>query len=235
MTNGHFKHTVLIVAVLLGFMYGSIVQASQAQSNSSLPISVGSKPNGIPYGDWTGKWWQWALSIPLKDNPQNDPTGKNCGLNQTGSVWFLVGTTGGLAERECPVPTGKSILFPIITAECSYIENPDLKTETALKSCVKSQIDQVNNLQVTVDGVILQDLKKYRIQSPIFNINFPQDNIYGVSAGPTKGVSDGYWIFLEPMSPGKHQIYFSGSAVDYTATGTQNFVTGAKYNLTVGP
>jgi hypothetical protein len=30
-----------------------------------------------------------------------------------------------------------------------------------------------------------------------------------VEAGPTLGVADGYWILLEQMSVGKHEIHFS--------------------------
>ncbi|MBA3750541.1 MAG: hypothetical protein H0X03_06565 [Nitrosopumilus sp.] len=79
----------------------------------------------------------------------------------------------------------------------------------------------------------LKDLKKYRVTSPPFDINFPEDNIYGVTSGPTKGVSDGYWVFLNPLSPGKHEIEFKGSTADYSTTSSQNFATETKYNLTV--
>lgn len=226
---------VVLLLIISSVTIPSLPQSSLAENTSPRRVSLDSKPYGVSYPQWTAKWWQWALSIPLKDNPQNDPTGKNCGLKQSGPVWFLVGTTGGLAERQCNIPAGKAILFPIINAECSYKENPGLKTESELRNCAKSQVDQVTNLQVTVDGLSIQALKNYRIQSPIFDITFPENNIYGVSAGPSKGVSDGYWVFLEPFSAGKHEIDFSGAAVDYTATGTQNFVTTAKYHLTTTP
>jgi hypothetical protein len=54
-----------------------------------------------------------------------------------------------------------------------------------------------------------------------------------VSLRTAQAVSDGYWILLNPLSAGKHEIRFSGSLVDYTATGPVNFVTDTKYDLTI--
>jgi len=185
------------------------------------------------YNDWTSKWWQWALSIPRDTNPQNDPDGKNCGINQEGPVWFLAGTTGGFVKRDCVIPSDRAILFPIINTECSFMEYPNLRTAEDLRQCANSQIDTVNNLFASIDKIEIKDLKKYRVTSPIFDINFPRNNIYGVSSGLTKGMSDGYWIFLKPLSLGQHELYFKGSSVDYTTTSSQNFITDVKYNITV--
>jgi hypothetical protein len=44
--------------------------------------------------------------------------------------------------------------------------------------------------EATVDGVNIQNLDKYVVQSPLFNAKFPQDNIFGAPAGPTQAVSD---------------------------------------------
>ena len=39
-----------------------------------------------------------AFSIPSKDSPALDKTGENCGIGQSGPVWFLAGVTGGKAN-----------------------------------------------------------------------------------------------------------------------------------------
>jgi len=77
------------------------------------------------------------------------------------------------------------------------------------------------------------DLKSYRIQSPLFSVTLPEDNIFGVTAGPTQAVSDGYWVFLSPLSPGNHEIHFRGATVDFTIGSTNNFVTESKYDVAV--
>ena len=64
----------------------------------------------------------------------------------------------------CTIPAGKAILSPVATNECSYAENPNLKTEAELRACAVSG-DEVNSIEATVDGVPVNDIAKYRIQS----------------------------------------------------------------------
>ena len=108
-----------------------------------------------------------------------------------------------------------------------------MKTESDLRSCAKADQDKATNLQVTVDGVAISDVKMYRVQSPLFNVTIPKDNVIGSPPGTTQAVSDGFWILLKPLPVGKHQIHFSGSLVDFTATGPLNLISDAKYNITI--
>lgn len=105
-----------------------------------------------------------------------------------------------------------------------------MKTEKELRDCAQWPGGSV---EVTIDGVKIQELEKYNIQSPIFDVVFPENNIFGASAGPTQAVSGGWWILLEPLPPGDHQLNFGGSVVDNATTGTQSFATEATYNLNI--
>ena len=40
------------------------------------------------------KWWRWAVSSPINENPIVDNSGKYAGINQAGPVWYLAGTPG---------------------------------------------------------------------------------------------------------------------------------------------
>jgi hypothetical protein len=204
-------------------------------ANSTLmPLSVDTKQYNLSYGEWTAKWWQWALSIPQDKNPVADVTGENCDVGQSGPVWFLAGTFGGLNVRNCEIPAGKSILFPVINGECSYAEYPDLRTEAELRNCAVSSNDAVSELMVSIDGQAINEsqLKTYRVESPLFNITLPRGNIYGLEEGSSQAVSDGFWVFLPPLTPGKHEIHFRGAIIDFTTASTNNFVTESKYNIT---
>jgi hypothetical protein len=85
-----------------------------------------SLPGGLSYQEWNAEWWQCAWSIPLTMNPLFDATGVDCAVNQSrsGPVWFLAGTSGfnGLnnAMRNCVVPAGKMIFFPIVNLGNDY-------------------------------------------------------------------------------------------------------------------
>lgn len=193
---------------------------------------VNSKPYGLSYGEWSGKWWQWLTQIPSNVNPINDKTGANCAQRQSGPVWFLAGSSGGAAVRNCVIPAGKAILFPAITTECSYAEDSTLKTEDQLRSCAING-DQGGISQFTLDGMNLKSLQTYSIQSPLFNFTFPKDNIFSARPGPTQSVSDGVFVMLQPLSPGNHTVHSKGVVIANPSLGTQSFSTDATYNLVV--
>ena len=99
--------------------------------------------------------------------------------------------------RSCTVPSGKPLFFPIISNECSYAENANLKTPSQLIDCAKSPNKNLNYLQLSIDGVPIPNLDKYRITSTkLFNFTFAKDNIAGVPPGPTSGAVDGWFGYV---------------------------------------
>jgi hypothetical protein len=212
-----------------------VVWASSAKASKDAPavsvFNTTSKPFGLTYGDWTARWWQWAYSIPKDIHPAYDNTGKHCAVNQNGPVWFFPGTYGKSVVRDCTVPAGKAILFPILNSECSFGEFPNLKTIQQLRMCAKVFQDQVIQLQASVDGMPIPDLEKYRIQSLQFNFTLPKDNILGLPANTsTQAVADGNWVFLKPLPQGKHEITFRGNTVGSTTITTTT--TNKNNNIT---
>ena len=188
---------------------------------------VNSSPYNVPYGEWTARWWRWALSIPNDKNPLVDDTGKNCSEFQSGPVWYLSGTTGETysATRTCSIPAGKSILFPIIASLFSFAEVPFIKTDQELISYSAKDIDDCSLLEASVDGQKLQNLDQHRIQFGPFDISLPSDNIWNVQSGATRAVSDGFWIFLKPLNDGYHKINFHGIE--------PNFHTNVTYQIII--
>jgi hypothetical protein len=208
---------------------------NSSMSSTPTPFPADTIQYNLTYGEWTARWWQWVVSIPEGRNPSADETGENCGEGQSGPVWFLAGTFGGLNIRNCDIPAGRSILFPVINAECSYAEYPDLQTEPELRSCGVSSNDGVTELMVTIDGQAIDEsqLRSYRVQSPLFNLTLPENNIFGLPAITTQAVSDGFWVFLPPLAPGEHEVHFRGAIVDFTTESQNNFVTESLYRIRV--
>ena len=207
--------------------------ANNTSSSNPTIFPPDSQPYGLTYGEWTAKWWQWAHSIPTENNPQLDQTGEDCiqAQNQTGPVWFLAGTGGGSAERTCTIPTGKAILIPIINA--AYVGTAG-ETEEEMRTGVKEWIDTVTTVEASIDGVPLQNLSNYRVQSSVFNDTLPNDNVLGEPEGTYLAVSDGYWVFLEPPPPGQHEIRLHGAIIDPAAISpTPGFETAVTYHLMV--
>lgn len=199
---------------------------TKPNSSSLLVFPTDSDPFGMSYAQWTAKWWQWALSSPAENNPVNDPTGKNCAENQSGPVWFLAGTLGGVVDRNCTIPAEKAILFPILNHGGTLADSPTFKSEEELLSHTSREMDIISNLEVAIDNVKLTGLEKYRVRSPIFDVVLPEKNLFGGTPGPTRGVSDGYWLFLAPLSKGKHKINTFGSCLN------GKVMIGVNYDIT---
>jgi hypothetical protein len=176
-----------------------------------LTYKADENPCGKTWGEWTMEWWKWALSLPKDQNPITDTTGANASNNQSGPVWFLAGTFGGMAERTCEVPGGMSIFFPISCNETSYAECPSFKTVEELRTFAKADIDQVKTIMTTVDGQRLPVSDLRRLESPPFELDLPEGNVLGAPPGRTKSASDGYWVFLKPLPGGRHEVHFFSS------------------------
>lgn len=227
--------TLFSVAMINGLSGIPFVHAQQGIENNEV-IAVypaDSKPYNMTYGEWTAKWWNWAYSMPETLNPMNDETGVNCANNQTGPVWFLAGTSGGVVTRQCIIPSDKAILIPIINVVCDSVTDPALDTEAELRACAKADQDMVIGKEITVDGINVGNLDNYRFQSPLFNLTYPENNIAGVTPQTVKAVSDGFWVLLEPLSPGTHEIHFKGALGDPTVTSIANFALDVRYLITV--
>jgi hypothetical protein len=233
--RSNIEHIGLSLTLLLTLVVYTAIPLAHAQTGTnSTAFTLDSQPYGSSYAEWTASFWKWLLEQPSNTNPVNDQTGKNCANNQSDpDVWFVAGTGGGSAERTCTIPSGKAILVPIINVVCSYATDPELKTESELRSCAKQDQDNVRSVELILDGTKLEDLKDYRVQSPLFDVTLPDNNIFQGKPGPTKAVSDGYWVLLQPLSPGKHELKYSGVLVDFTTTSTTNFATEVEYHLDV--
>lgn len=231
-----FAIMLLVLAIINNLSGITFIQAQEGNNNANAGLGVfppDSRPYGLTYGEWTAKWWQWVYIMPEANNPIVDDTGKNCANNQTGPVWFLAGTGGGAVTRECTIPSDKAILFPIINVVCDSAVDPSLDTEEELRACAKADQDTVIAKEITVDGINIGNLDSYRFQSQLFNLTYPENNIAGVNPQTAKAVSDGFWVLLEPLSPGSHEIHSKAALGDPTAVGTVNFALDVTYLLTI--
>jgi len=109
-------------------------------------------------------------------------------------------------------------------------------TEEEERATVNAFIDGVSVLECSVDGVPLQDLFRYRAESPEggFVLTVPPGSLFTEFGAPpgdyAPAVSDGYWIMLAPLPVGEHVIHFRGVVGDPAAP---DFETEVTYNLTV--
>jgi hypothetical protein len=253
MLNNAYRFAAAFTATLL-----LTTATANAQGFVAPPDSL---PGGLSYQQWSAEWWQWAYAIPASMNPIFDTTGVNCAVNQSGPVWFLAGTSGFTATRNCIVPAGKMILFPIVNfindypcldlsptpprqrRDPNFQPGPGQSLEQFLTIGygpflgARQVIDHVTSVSATLDGVPVQDLSlppensKYRATSPMFEFNGDRSlQFFDSCVAPGhKGVSDGYWIMLNALTPGPHILSFSGT--ETFASGS--FTVTVTYNISV--
>jgi hypothetical protein len=225
---------MIILAVCL---ISSSILLVKADSINPGVFSKDSIPYGIPYGEWLAKWWQWTFSIPTAQHPRDAYTPEKCTLNQKGPVWFLADQLGGQEERTCTIPAGKAIFIPLLVGECDY-SMPDVKSDEALRRCAMAG-NEYGVIEATVDGIKLKNLEQYRTQSGFFNITIPEDNIYNSRAGTFRALTDGFFVFLEPLTPGKHDVHLKVSVLNpvkqqfnYNADWTYHLIIAKSTNST---
>jgi hypothetical protein len=219
------------IVAMVGIVLGLMLPMRMARADFTI-IPPTQTIYGLTYGQWSAKWWQWALSIPSPINPILDPTGTYAGVGQSNPVWFLAGTFGGSAERWVTVPPESALFFPILNTvwvTVRYLGDPPFAVrgaEQAARDAIAVHPD-TDILQLEIDGRRVRNLTSYRVRSPVFTSFLPDDNLFGIRSGNYPDcVADGYWIMLAPLSTGQHTIHFRGE----NASG---FVTEVTYHVTV--
>jgi hypothetical protein len=217
---------------------------------------------GKTYGEWGAEWWKWALSIPADMNPIVDTTGDYCTMGQSGHVWFLGGTFVSTSEsgplvRDCTIPAGKAIFYPVING--TWIEEPgdEIYTDEEVRwvvanftaggnlGCqITSTLDSFStpNLGEVPAPVTAQLRPVVRAQSQKFTVNLPENNVLGYPPGKNERlIAEGYWVMLPPLTPGEHVLTLHGAEClpifdDGEEIGIEKgFETEVEYHLTVLP
>jgi len=195
---------------------------------------IQSSPYGQTYSAWAADWWTWALEAPASAHPLLDATGENCGVNQSGQVWFLAGSFVGPVTRKCTVPAGQALFFPLINAFYGAFLNdpPATRIPEFIRAQVKCIEDAVFPL-VEIDGVAVVNPEQYLEKSVIFHVQLPENNIFGVGANVipdlrlSPSVDQGFYLVVPPLTPGAHTIKWQASSANC------GFGQDITYNLTV--
>jgi len=224
------------LALITGACSAFLMAGSPATAGGD-PIAPGSVQAAAAggYPSLAGAWWTWAVGL-YPETPILDETGELCAQGQSGRIWFLAGNFGGTTERDCQVPAGKTLFFPIYNTLWWAPEDGDTAEE--LRALANGQMEAEGlELQVTVDGEDLGDLFAYRAQSPPGGFALPIEEgsaanaLFGFDPGVRDpAVSDGYWVMLSPLGSGAHVITIHARIPEGSGPG-EDFAIDVTYNL----
>jgi hypothetical protein len=215
-----------------------------ASSSSAQVLPPSSLPYGYSYQEWSAKWWQWNLG---QDTNHVELVGEpGICTGPASGVRFLAGAPGSITEtKHVDIPAGTPLFFAILSAESDNTGCP-MTTLTAdeLTAQAVGNWSAVTLTTCTIDGVAVAGLEDptntiYDVVSPPFSYttsekgNFlPEFNgVTCIPGGTTiyPAVTDGVYLMLSPLSPGKHTIHFVGEVGPGGAYLTQDIT----YDITV--
>jgi hypothetical protein len=238
--NGYWACLVMVAAMVLAVAALSLptVLANGDDRDGAKVFGRDSVPYGRTYSEWSAAWNQWSYSIPVAQHPLFD--NGDCSVGQSGPVWFLGGkfcaigaTCTYTVNRNCSVPSGKAIFFPVADYEDSALEegvnvhpgDPTYQQIAGLRS-VAASVEGATDVFCRIDGKPVKNLwPNYSVQSVAFGFTIPDDNLLkAVYAPPNNfeagtyfpGVDDGYYLMLAPLPPGNHRLHFGASWLDVT-------------------
>ena len=194
---------------------------------------------GMSSQEWAGAWWQWVFGLPATDHPLLDDTGMNCGVGQSGSVFFLAGTLGGPSVmRTCTATADTAFFFPIanVTADNAGFPEEEWYTDEELEAYAVAAIDGLDDFELEIDGDTydMAALAEHRVGLYQSTYTVPDEDslldLFGLPVDvvglvdPTFG--DGIYVMVQ-FEPGEHDIHFHAEDADI------GFSTDVTYALTV--
>jgi hypothetical protein len=176
---------------------------------------------GRTLSEWTVEAWKWIYSVPASKSPSTDCDGQWANEGQPGGSVFFVAPLNGKVPPPCirtfTVPANKHLLVPVLPITIDNIDTlPPLEIEQFYDS-LDSVAAAPEDIFASIDGVAVTNLHQYRATSPPFSFYFREvDNHLSAYYGQTVVglldplVVDGYWLLLEPLTPGPHVLRTGG-------------------------
>jgi hypothetical protein len=172
-------------------------------------------------------------------NPLTDTTGEHCAQRQVDKVWFLAGSfSTDPIVRNCEVPAGKSLFFPLINTVYGAFLNdpPETRTDEFIRAA--GSCTEPAQISVWIDGIEIHKPLRFFTgasgsESPFFNLQLPPGNLFGVDETVvpelvlSPSAEQGYYLFVRPLPPGAHTIRWIASGC---SPGNSQDIT---YHLTV--
>lgn len=164
--------------------------------------------------DYTADWWTWVMN----NNQTNlllDKTGDDIMKYQPDSdMYFLTGAYGSNQTRNITIPAdnNKPILIPVLNGfagceTCNIFQRVVRMTDLA------SDINNAVSMEAQLDDKDIAN-QIQRIKSNVFELTIKEHNPFLYlkdSIGKTIPViADGYWVVLDPLSPGEHKLMTHG-------------------------
>jgi hypothetical protein len=158
--------------------------------------------DGAPISLWAERFVDWFLTTPFDQHPgpQND-----CQAGAAGPVFFLSNVRVGTTQiYQCTVGADQRILVSPGFG-FGFGDEPGDTPEAMFDISLDNSM-MLLNPEVIVDGRSLPLGGSTWFQRDPFTLELPEGNLFGAPAGSYNGISNGWFVMLEPLAPGEHSI-----------------------------
>ncbi len=194
----HLRWAVL--AVLAVALCAAPVAAAHDHKDGGAVVAPADKVAGLTGDELLGESW-----VQLLSHPAGTFTG-GCV-----PVTHKVVTPDPDADlnASCSIKKGTSLFIPV-GSDCSDVEPPPFfgADEAAQRECAIAADEFFVAISIAVDGGEPVDIRNPRFEliSPQRSVELPEDNLFGVPAGPATFVAHGWAGLVKKLRPGAHTI-----------------------------
>jgi hypothetical protein len=192
-----------------------------------------SLPYGLSYQEWSAKWWQWSLGQSTER--MELVGGPGICEGPASQVRFLAGAYGFGVTAETNHVTifaGTPLFLTVLgfvadNTACPTNNFTSLTGDQLAAEALSGWSGAANLTTCTIDGVPVAGIADptnsvYNVVSPAFSYTTAdRDNILSIVEGEDcipggltiyPAVTDGVYLMLSPLSPGRHTIHWVGVA-----------------------
>ena len=213
-------------------------------------VPVNQNFKGMSYGDWAIIWDNWLISenpdlkvrkdiLFLRGNLDYKPVGSKGDSPRFMDPKSILDRTGNAGET---IFRNTAIFIPVLTARYSFGDIYDgtrIDNEVQLRLAVNKDSDEslktwgiVINLQEKKVYRVVDDISKFRVESPLYTLNVPSKSKLrkktelGSKVGRYDSIIGGFFLLIKSMPPGRYRFIFGGE-------GRGRYSTSSIYDITV--
>ena len=218
------------------------------------------QPYGKSYDSWAAEFWnKWIAKNIQQATPKQGGCLTVNNDNKSESMVMLMETADVNTPpvQNCQISASQGILIPLWVGWCDTGTNKGASDQQLFVCAQKQNLGNIGS-DIKVDGTQVAKLDVSRTVSPgtgsvNYKINSLSNVIQSTSkpftliipadthkpnqvAGTWRAVSDGWWVFLKPLAPGMHTVFYNIRVLPtgaLTSPGTNVHFADITYNLDV--
>jgi hypothetical protein len=194
------------------------------QSGGVSIVKPGKRVNGHTSAEWLALAWKASYEPAFAQNALVG-NGDLCMPLSSGMSAPLVAAG---ETSVCTIQEGAAVMPPQPGAECSTVEPAPYygSNPAELRACVRASLrdNPVSLLTLSVDGRQVDLLRGYTVETSVFQLNLPVDNILTGQAVTGQAVAGGWAAVVAGLQPGRHVLAvhsigtWDGQVADETRT-----------------